>query len=143
MRGKKREHRGRMLAGSMTVELTLLMPMVIGVFLFVFFTLYYLHDIAAIQKGCAAALVRGSLERDEQKAREEMLHALDEIRLLGVWQLQKNASVQKEKVSVSVGGGMKANEGLLKKLIPGMYRYETQGMAERIDEVSYIRKRRR
>ena len=140
MTDKINNHRQGMLGGSMTVELTLLMPMIIGVFLIIFFTLYYLHDIAAIQKGCGAALIRGSLERDDGKAREEMLHALDEIRLLGVWELEKNASVQKEQVSVSVGGVMEAKEGLLGKLIPGRYRYETQGTSERIDEVSYMRK---
>ncbi len=133
----------RKLKASMTVELTLLMPLIIGVFLFLFFTSYYLHDITAIQKGCATALSRGILCRDEKKAKAEMESALKEIRLLGQWDLAPKAGVQNGWVNVSVDGTMRVREGLFLKLIHGKYTYETAGEAERIDEVLYIRSHRR
>ena len=123
---------------SMTVELTLLMPLLIGVFLFLFFTLYYLHDIAAMQKGCATALIRGALIRDDQEAETEMERALEEIRLLGKWELTKEVSVQRDAVHVSVFGRMEAREGLFLKLILQDYEYIASQSAERIDEAAYI-----
>ena len=63
---------GKKYKASMTVELTLLMPLILGVFLFLLFTMYYLHDITAIQKGCETALTRGMLERNDKAARAEM-----------------------------------------------------------------------
>jgi hypothetical protein len=131
------------LCGSMTVELTLLMPFLIGVFLFLFFSLYYLHDIAAIQKGCSAALIRGSLIRDDTEARREMQEAMEEIRLLGKWDLEKNIRIDREKVSVAVKGNMNVREGLFLKLIRDRYVYETSMSTERIDETAYIRSKRR
>ncbi|MBO4901802.1 MAG: hypothetical protein J5518_03300 [Lachnospiraceae bacterium] len=131
------------LCGSMTVELTLLMPFLIGVFLFLFFSLYYLHDIAAIQKGCSAALIRGSLIRDDTEARREMQEAMEEIRLLGKWDLEKSIRIDREKVSVAVKGNMNVREGLFLKLIRDRYVYETSMSTERIDETAYIRSKRR
>ena len=122
----------------MTVELTLLMPFVIGVFLFVFFTLYYLHDIAAFQKGCATALTRGSLIRDQKEAQKQMENALEEIRLLGKWELKKSCGIRKGIVTVSVDGRMKVTEELFKKLIKKEYVYTTKQSCERIDETKYI-----
>ena len=124
--------------GTMSVELTLLMPFVIGVFLFVFFTLYYLHDVAAIQKGCAGALIRGSLIRDRREAQMQMENAMEEIRLLGKWEMQKSCLVQNNLVTISVDGKMSANEGLFKKLITGAYVYSTHQSCGRIDETVYI-----
>ncbi|MCR5223206.1 MAG: hypothetical protein K6D90_10120 [Lachnospiraceae bacterium] len=129
--------------GSMTVEITLLMPFLIGVFLFIFFTLYYVHDIAALQKGCSTALIRGSLTRDRKEAQSEMETALEEIRLLGKWNIQKTAVVEKDKVKVSVSGTMEVRQGLFKKLLDKDYAYHTEQSAERIDETAYILKRSR
>ena len=129
--------------GSMTVEITLLMPFLIGVFLFIFFTMYYFHDIAALQKGCSTALIRGSLIRDRNEAKSEMETALEEIRLLGKWRLQKTATVEKDMVKVSVSGTMEVREGLFRKLLEKEYEYHTEQSAERIDETAYILKRSR
>ena len=126
---------------SMTVEITLLMPFLIGVFLFLFFTLYYLHDIAAIQKGCSAALIRGSLIRDRDLAEQEAENALEEIRLLGKWDLEKACGMEKNTVQVQVSGTMEAGEGLFRKILKKEYVYETKQDFERIDETPYILQR--
>ncbi|MCR4684008.1 MAG: hypothetical protein K5649_00930 [Lachnospiraceae bacterium] len=130
---------GKKYKASMTVELTLLMPLILGVFLFLLFTMYYLHDITAIQKGCETALTRGMLERNDEAARAEMEKALEEIRLLGIWDIDRKAVVGKDRVSVSVSGIMRIREGLFLKLIRGSYSYEKDEEARRVDEVVYLR----
>ncbi len=141
-RNRKRPYLHGMRA-SLTVELTLLMPLIIGVFLFLFFTLYYLHDVAAMQKGCATALTRGALIRDDEEAKVQMQEAVNGIRLLGRWDLERSVSVNKKTVSVRMSGTMKVREGLFLKLIQKKYDYETEESADRIDEVAYIRMHRR
>ncbi len=134
---------GKKLKGSMTVELTLLMPLLLGVILFLIFSLYYLHDIVMIRKGCATALTRGIVTRDKEKAKEEMEQAMEEIRLLGKWDIDKRIEVNENRVRIRVSGRMDVREGLFLKLIKGAYTYETAENAERIDEVAYIRSHRR
>lgn len=126
----------------MTVELTLLMPMIIGVFLFLFFTLYYLHDVVAINKGVSTALLRGSLEKNEDIIAFEMTEAMENIRLLGKWEQNFDVDITKEDVGISISGEMEATEGLFRKIVDGKYKYETEGRAKRIDEVGYIRSHR-
>ena len=130
------------LRASMTVELTLLMPFIIGVFLFLFFTSYYLHDVCAIQKGCATSLIRGSLIRDDREAKASMEEALEEIRLLGKWDLEKGVRLDGKNIKVQMRGNMDVREGLFLKLIRGHYEYGTEQQTERIDETAYIRKHR-
>ncbi len=130
------------LRASMTVELTLLMPFIIGVFLFLFFTSYYLHDVCAIQKGCATSLIRGSLIRDDREAKARMEEALEEIRLLGKWELEKGVRLDGKNIKVQMKGNMDVREGLFLKLIRGHYEYGTEQQTERIDETAYIRKHR-
>lgn len=128
---------------SMTIELTLLMPLIIGVFLFLFFTLYYLHDIVAVNKGICTALLRGSLATEEDFAEEIMEDALSDIRLLGKWDSDRKCDCSEDEVKVDFAGRMEATEGLFRKLISGEYAYETFGSSKRIDEVEYIRNRRK
>lgn len=118
--------------GSMTVELTLLMPLILAVFLFLFFTLYYLHDVVAINKGISTALLRGGLVTEDGSAVGVMTEAVSEIRLLGKWDIKVICDEDTEEVEASVEGEM----------APGKYFYETMGTNRRINEVKYIREHR-
>lgn len=128
---------------SMTIEITLLMPFIIGVFLFLFFTMYYLHDIVTIGKGSCTAVLRGGLEKDEDKIISCMTEASSAIRLLGKWDISENCGYDEECVKIDFDGSMEAGEGLFRKLIRGDYIYTSSLMSRRIDEVTYIRKRRK
>lgn len=125
----------------MTIELTLLMPLIIAVFLFIFFTAYYLHDIVAINKGISTALGRGSLSEDERMS--EMKKGISDIRLLGKWDMDTNYEEGKDTVIIKFSGNMAAKEGLFRKIIKDKYEYITEKSAPIIDEVKYVRSRRR
>ena len=95
--------------GSFTVELALLMPLLIGLFLFVFFLAYYMHDRCMIEKACYAAALRGSQETESDRMEGEAREALDEVlpkRLLGSWELEEQIEVTKQEVRVSESGNM-------------------------------------
>lgn len=118
--------------GSMTVELTLLMPLILAVFLFLFFTLYYLHDVVAVNKGISTALLRGGLAGEDGSAVGIMTEAVSDIRLLGKWDIGVICNEDADEVRVSVEGEM----------VPGKYFYETSGTNRRINEVKYLREHR-
>lgn len=128
---------------SMTIELSLLMPFIIGVFLFLFFTMYYYHDVVAINKGICTALLRGGLEQNEGMIISDMTEASSSVRLLGKWVMIGNRDYDAEMIIIEYDGTMEADEGLLRKLIRGDYTYKTSRTNKRIDEVTYIRKIRR
>lgn len=134
--------------GSMTIEITLLMPVLIGVFLFLFFTAYYLHDEAAYEKACNAALLRGALAvtgngQDAWNGQAEMEKAFEEIRILGKWAAGHSIQLDGAEISVRISGTMEAPEGLLRKLTKREYKLENSREHRRIDEVIYIRSMKR
>lgn len=126
------------LQGSMTIEITLLMPILIGVFLFLFFTSYYLHDSVAYEKACNTALLRGSLAVKDG-GYEDMEKAFREIRVLGNWSKEHICKIEDSNVSVSIRGVMDAPEGLFRKLIKKEYILKGDKNTGIIDEVTYIR----
>lgn len=128
---------------SMTVELTLLMPLIIGVFLLVFFTMYYLHDVVAVNKGICTALLRGGLEKEEDLIMPVMNSAAEDVRLLGKWQKDIKYGYDMENVNIEYSGTMEAVEGLFRKITSKEYVYVTKGSNHRIDEVNYIRKNKK
>jgi len=134
---------GKRVPGSMSVEMSLIMPVIIGVMLFLLYTLYYLHDVAAFEKAVGVGLLRASLETDDRKARELPEEALQEIRLLGKWEMNPTISVEQDEIHVALKGNMQATEGLFRKMIPGIYSIQFTRSARRIDEVTYLRNHRR
>lgn len=133
--------------GSFTVELALLMPLLIGLFLFVFFLAYYMHDRCMIEKACYAAALRGSQETEPDRMEGEAREALDEVlpkRLLGSWELEEQIEVTKQEVRVSESGNMQMNESLLVLLLgERAFAYSTECGAKRIEEPAFIRSQRK
>ena len=95
-----------------------------------------------MQKGCATSLIRGSLIRDDREAKAQTEEALEDIRLLGKWDLIKSVQLDSRSVKVQMKGRMDVREGLFLKLIGQHYEYETEQQTERIDETAYLRKHR-
>ena len=129
--------------GSMTVEITLLMPVIIGVLLFLFYTSYYLHDIAAYEKGIGTGLLRAGLEDDDAEAKNRVTEALAEIRLLGKWETESVTDIQKDVIAVRLKGTMFAREGLFLRMFPNAYAVQIHRSTRRINETDYVRSHRR
>lgn len=123
----------------MTIEIALLMPILIGVFLFLFFTSYYLHDAVAYEKACNTSLIRGALAKPGNGSKD-MEKAFEEIRLLGNWESERSFFRENILVRVNIDGIMDAPEGLFKKLIRKEYKLRINEVFRCIDEVTYIRK---
>ena len=54
--------------GSLTIELSLIMPVILGLFVVMIFTGFILHDKCIVNKACLSAALRGSQETDDAKA---------------------------------------------------------------------------
>lgn len=133
----------KMVSGSMTVEITLLMPLIIGVLLFLFYTAYYLHDIAAFEKGIGIGLLRAGLEVDDTEANNRVEEALAEIRLLGKWEMELDTEIKRDTIYVRLKGSMFAREGLFLRMFPDLYSVQISRSAGRINETDYVRSHRR
>ena len=81
-------------SGSITVEITIIMTFLLGVFIFIFFSGFYIHDKCLITKACSSASLRSSeaidideayrkeriaIEALEQTFKPELLNRLDNI----------------------------------------------------------------
>ncbi len=133
--------------GSFTVELALLMPLLIGVFLFIFFLAYYMHDRCIIEKACYAAALRGSQQSEPDHMKVVAQETLDEVipdRLLGRWELKHQIDVTRQEVCVSESGNMKIREGLLVLLMGKQsFTFSAKCSAKQINEPVFIRSQRK
>lgn len=128
--------------GSFTIEIALLMPFIIGVFLFILFMAYYVHDRCVLEKTCLTSALRGSQELEKKAAyvsAEAVMQELYLNRLIGDWELNHKIEITEEKVMSSVQGTMHVTEGLLRILIGGVFSFDTEVEAERISEPRFIR----
>lgn len=121
------------LEGSYTIELSLLTPFIIAVFLLLFFMAYYTHDRIVIERCSYVSVLRASLCPVED-LREAIAYKTFEDesnnRLLAKWDFEKNISANSNSVSINVKGIMKMQEGLLQKMISGkLFFYETDSIA--------------
>ncbi|HOO27974.1 MAG TPA: TadE/TadG family type IV pilus assembly protein [Lachnospiraceae bacterium] len=123
--------------GSFTIELALLMPFLIGSFLFVFFMAYYMHDRCLLEKACQSAVLRGSGCMSEEAAKTAAYETIDEIllkKLLWKWEFTKQVEIDSEKISVFGEGVMLVNEGGNRPLS-----FSVECSAKRINEPVFIR----
>ena len=133
--------------GILTIELSLLMPLILGVFIFLIFTSFYLHDRCIIEKSCYIGSLRGSecaIEGSRDKRAKEAIDEFIPDRLLGKWDLSHDINVTEETVEVTINGSMGGNSGLLCNLIPGrIYGFSTGSKAYILNESEYIRKNKK
>ncbi len=135
------------LKGSFTMELALLMPLLIGIILFIFFLAAYMHDRCMIEKACYAGALRGSQEKEPEHMEGAAREAFNEVlpdRLLGSWELKQQIEVTKQEVRVSGSGSMQIKEGLLVLLMGEQpFAFSAECCAKRIEEPVFIRSQRK
>ncbi len=129
--------------GSFTIELSLLMPLIIFVFLLILFLNYYVHDRIAIDKACYIAALRSANYPDEAERENIALTVLNReipARLLWKWDYTEGVQVMADEVIVSFEGTMLVREGLINRYLSGkLFAYNASQSASVIDEDDYIR----
>ena len=135
------------LKGSMTIELTLLMPFILGIFIFIIFSGFILHDKCIVNKACMSAALRGSEETDPDKALDMANEAISEVipgRLIGKWDYSTRIDVGEDAVRVSFKGNTGMGGGLIRRLISsGTTGHDYECESYRLNEAEYIRTKRK
>lgn len=129
--------------GVYTIELTLLMPIILSIFLLIIFSNYFTHDRIIIEKACYIGALRGALCVDKSKreliAVEEFNKEI-EGRLLWKWDYTVDVISSEESVMMEFEGVMNMEEGLLRKVIADrVFNYKSTEKAYVCDETKYLR----
>ncbi len=144
---EERENNIEMLSGSLTIELTLLMPFILGVFVFIIFSGFVLHDKCVVNKACLSAALRGSRESDDSKAIIKAEEAIGEVlpgNLLGTWSYDTGIDVGQDAVRVTFRGDTKMGSGLIRWVLStGRTGHSFECESYRIKEAEYIRTSRK
>jgi len=97
---------------SMTIELSLLMPGILSVFILIIFMGYYIHDKCVIQRAAyssASKVVGCVLSEDEFNRRfEEGI-----VSIIGKWDISKDIKVSDGEIIIHVKGTMRCLNGVL------------------------------
>lgn len=136
-----------MLKGSLTIEITLLMPFILGVFLFIIFSGFVLHDKCMVNKACMSAALRGSQESEDARAMDNAALALSEVlpgKLIGKWSYNTSIDVGKDVIRVTFEGDTDIGSGLVMRVLSsGNTRHSYECESYRLKEAEYIRTSRK
>ena len=136
-----------LLKGSLTIELTLLMPFILGMFIFIIFSGFILHDKCVVNKACLSAALRGSGEYEDSEAMAKAGEAIAEVlpgHLIGKWSYDTSIDVGEDAVRVSFEGDTSLGFGLINRLLSSTgteHRYECS--SSRLKTEEYIRTKRK
>ena len=137
----------KMLKGSLTIELTLLMPFILGCFIFILFSGFVLHDKCMVNKACLAAALRGSQESEDDKAMDKAAMALNEVlpgKLIGKWSYNTGIDVGQDAVRVTFEGDTDMGFGLIREVLSsGSTSHSYECESYRLKEAEYIRTSRK
>jgi len=126
---------------SMTIELSLLMPLVLASVILVIFMCFYMHDTCIIQKACYISALRIS-ENREDASEGVLIESFDkytEKNLLGRWEINRSLEFTDGQVRITAKGKMLYNNFFLSDKI---FLYNTESKVTNIFEPDYIREKR-
>lgn len=113
--------------GVMTLELSLLMPVILAVIILIIFTGYFYHDKCIIERGAYSACIKGAEYLSQQKASEhtadaesmmrEAFYNETDNRLTGKWTLSSTVSNTDDEVSINVTGNMSCMNGIFTRYL--------------------------
>lgn len=113
--------------GVMTLELSLLMPMILAVIILIIFTGYFFHDKCIIERGAYSACIkcaeRLSKYTDAEHAADlesmmtDAFYDETDGRLIGKWTLSSMASNTDDEVCIEVTGNMSCMSGIITRYL--------------------------
>ena len=140
---QKTEVRNGAEKGSLTIELSLLIPMIMGMFVFIIFSGFIMHDRFMVDKACLSAALRGSSEQDDDEALRKAGEAINEVlplKMTAIWDYDTKIDIGEDMVRVSFEGNTTSGSGIFGS-ITGLgnksYSFECSGY--RLNEARYIR----
>lgn len=127
--------------GSFTIELSLIIPELMGVIFLVIFMGFYMHDTVVIDKSAYTCV---KMIADEKESPEYALNVYfdqaQEDALLGNWDIKRELIQDTNAVSITVSGKMNSDGiFIVRQLNTLLFSYETKCSAEIINECQYIR----
>ncbi|MCR5733419.1 MAG: pilus assembly protein [Lachnospiraceae bacterium] len=104
--------------GSLTIELSLLIPLILGTIVLILFLGFYMHDRCIMTKACHLASLRAGSETSESLSREKAAEMLDEAftgKLIRMHEDTREITVSEENgtVRITLKGSMGFDRGLL------------------------------
>ena len=133
--------------GSMTVEMSLLMPFILAVIIFIIYMGFYLHDRCLITKMYATAGLRASLVSSKDEIENTVVDCLnnqENYRLTGIWETYPEVNVYGNEIYIREVGNMRVTGGLLSLIFSKRdIKYDFINKAYFIDEIKYVREIRR
>lgn len=96
---------------SMTIELSLLMPGILAVFIIIIFTGYYIHDKCVIQRSLYSAAMTASYESDFKYNSWDKFEDSTKS-LIGRWDFTTDEYESFGEITMHVTGSMKCFDGL-------------------------------
>ena len=125
--------------GSLTVELSLIMPLVLGVLILIIFLSFYLHDTCAIERIGYTCLLNG-IENGYSK--EEIINDFDsetETGLLGNWNIKRDIRFSDDSANITVNGTMLWDSRLMFGLINSkVFTYNSNISVNNLCEAEYL-----
>ena len=113
--------------GVMTLELSLLMPVILAVIILIIFTGYFYHDKCIIERGAYSACIKGVEYLSQQKGRKhtadtesmmrEAFYNETDNRLVGKWTISATVSNTDDEVSINVTGNMSCMNGIFTRYL--------------------------
>lgn len=98
--------------GSLTIELSLLMPVILFSIILIIYATYFYHDRCIIQQSAYSTALKRE-EKNNGISAEELFRNGVENKLIGVWDL----SVEEVEDTLAVQGKMNCFDGLLFRLM--------------------------
>ena len=136
-----------MLRGSLTIEMTLLIPFILGVFIFILFSGFVIHDKCIVNKACLSAALRGSRESEDGMAVARATEAMGEVlpgKLIGRWSYNTGIDVGEDVIRISFEGDTKMGWGLIRRVLStGTTTHSYECESYRFKEAEYIRTNRK
>lgn len=136
-----------MAKGSLTIELTLLMPFILGVFIFILFSGFIMHDKCMVNKACLSAALRVSEESDDSEAMHRAQEAITEVlpgHLIGKWTYDTNVDIGRDEVRVTFEGSAQMGGGLIRRVLSaGSTEHSYECRSGRFREAEFLRKHKK
>lgn len=140
----------------MVIELSLLMPGIIAVLIFIIYTGFYYHDRSVIENVAYSSVLKCgsgylydnkniSVVCDDKEYENAVINRFYESiygRVVGKWNLDSRAYVNNNSISINVNGYMEWPGGLILEYLGGhLFKLSINESAMKIYEPNYIRRK--